>query len=58
MKINLPYRVRATLYILTGLLTPVVAYLLAKEVIGQLEVTLWAAEVTFISALAAYNTKE
>lgn len=57
MTINLPTKVRAALYILTGLGTPVVAYLFAKDIIGDLEVTLWSAEVTFVSILAMFNVK-
>lgn len=55
MQINLPYKVRLVLYVLNILASPVVAYLLAKGVIGTLEMTLWAAEVTAVSALAAFN---
>lgn len=55
MKINLPYQVRAALYILTAIGTPVVAYLLAKGIIGELEMSLWAAEVTVVTAMAALN---
>ncbi len=57
MNFNIPYRIRAVLYILTGMASPVVTYLLAKGVIGTLEMALWAAEVTFVSALAAFNVK-
>ena len=56
MSINVPYRVRAVLYVLTALGTPVVAYLFAKGIIGDLEVTLWSAEVAVVSAIAAFNT--
>lgn len=55
MTINLPYQVRAILYVLTGLGTPLIAYLSAKGKIGDLEVILWSAEVTVVSALAAFN---
>lgn len=55
MKIKLPYKVRATLYVLTALGTPFVAYLLAKGFIGELEVALWSAEVAVVSAIAAFN---
>lgn len=56
MTLSVPYKVRAALYVLTALGTPVVAYLFAKEYIGTLEVTLWSAEVAVVSALAAFNT--
>lgn len=55
MRINLPDRVRAALYVLTALGTPVIAYLFAKDIIGELEVTLWAAEVAVVNAMAALN---
>lgn len=55
MKFNLPPKVRASLYLVTAVGTPLVAYLLAKGVIGELEVQLWSAEVTVVSALAALN---
>ncbi len=56
MPLNVPYRIRAGLYVLTAIGTPLVAYLLAKNIIGSLEVTLWSAEVAVVSALAAFNT--
>ena len=56
MTINVPYRIRAALYILTSIGTPVIAYLFAKDILGELEVALWSAEVTVVSALAAFNT--
>lgn len=55
MRINLPDRVRAAVYVLTALLTPVIAYLFAKHYIGELEVTLWSAEVAVVTAMAALN---
>ena len=58
MTVNLPPKLRLSLYIATGVLSPVVAYLLAKGLIGQLEMSLWLAEVSFISLLAAFNVKE
>jgi len=56
MTFNLPPRVRAILYIVTALGTPIIAYLFAKDIIGEIEVTLWSAEVTVVSVLAALNT--
>lgn len=50
-----PY-VRALLYVVTALGTPVVAYLFAKGYLGTLEVTLWSAEVTVVSTMAAFHT--
>lgn len=55
MTFNLPPKLRVALYILTALGTPVVAYLFNKAIIGTLEVSLWAAEVTVVNALAALN---
>lgn len=55
MRVNLPAKVRAALYILTALGTPLVAYLLAKGVIGELEVSLWSGEVAVVTAMAALN---
>lgn len=56
MRINIPARVRFALYIITAVGTPIVAYLLTKGYIGDAEVTLWFAEVTVVSALAAFKT--
>lgn len=59
MTINLPYKIRAALYILTALGTPVVAYLFAKGFLGELEVTLYSGLVVVVSSIAAFNvTKE
>lgn len=57
MIFNVPYKVRAGLYALTAIGTPVIAYLFAKEIIGELEVTLWAAEVSVVTAMAGFNTR-
>lgn len=56
MNFNIPYKVRAALYILTAIGTPVVGYLLAKDVIGELEVSLWGGLVTVVNSMAALNT--
>lgn len=55
MKINIPYQIRAVLYIITAVGTPIIAYLLSKGIIGALEVTLWSAQVVVISGIAAFN---
>ena len=55
MTLNLPYQVRAALYVLTAIGTPIVTYLLAKGTIGELEMNLWSGLVTAVSALAALN---
>ena len=56
MTLNVPHRVRALLYIITAVGTPVVTYLYAKEAIGELELALWSAEVTVVSLMARLNT--
>lgn len=58
MNVNLPYKVRAALYVLTALGAPIIAYLFAKGHIGEIEVTLWAAEVTVVNTLAALNVSK
>ena len=55
MKLNPSPKIRVSLYLLTALGTPLVAYLLAKGYIGVLEVTLWSAEVTAVAAMAGFN---
>lgn len=55
MRINIPAPVRVALYILTMLGAPVAVYLRASGVIGDLELALWSAEVSAVSALAAFN---
>lgn len=55
MRINLPSKVRAALYVFTALGTPIVAYLLAKGIIGELEVALWSGEVAVVTSMAALN---
>ena len=48
--------IRRSLYVLTAVGTPLVAWAGARGWIGDLEVTLWSAEVAVISGLAALNT--
>ncbi len=55
MRIELNPKVRFALYVLTSLGTPIVGYLLAKEVIGELEVSLWGGFVTAVTAMAGLN---
>jgi hypothetical protein len=57
MKLNLPNKVRAGLYVFTAIGTPVITYLFAKDIIGELELALWGAEVTVISVMASLNVK-
>lgn len=56
MPLNPPRRVRAALYVLTMVGTPLAAYLKFKGLIGDPELALWGAEVTIVSALAGLNT--
>ncbi len=56
MTINIPHRVRAALYILISIGTPIIGYLLNKEIIGDLEVSLWGGLTTAVTAMAALNT--
>lgn len=55
MTLNLPYKVRAALYVANAVGSPLMAYLLARGIIGTLEVGLWAAEMTAIFLLAGLN---
>ena len=55
MKLNINPKVRLALYIITSVGTPVMTYLLAKGVIGELEMILWAAEVTLVSTMAGFK---
>lgn len=55
MRVNLPDRVRVGIYVLTALGTPIIAYLLAKGIIGELELSLWGGLVTAVNSMAALN---
>ena len=55
MQLNVPYKVRAGIYIANGVLAPVMGYLLVKEIIGAQEMALYTAEVTFAFLLAGLN---
>lgn len=57
MQLNPSPKIRAIIYIVTALGTPVIAYLLSKGIIGDLELNLWAAEVTAVNIMAGLNTK-
>lgn len=58
MKINIPSNVRVALYIFTAVGTPIIGYLLDKDIIGMYEASLWSAEVGVVSAMAAFNVNE
>jgi hypothetical protein len=55
MTFNIPPKVRIALYILTIIGTPVMAYLKAKGIVGDLEINLWSAEVVAVAGMAALN---
>ena len=55
MKFNLTRRQRLAVYAANILGTPVVVYLRSRGIIGDLELTLWGAEVTAAMALAGIN---
>lgn len=50
-------KVRAAIYITTGVLQPIALYLLAIDVIGELEMALFTAETMFALTLAGLNTQ-
>lgn len=56
MKLNVPYKIRAMLYIITAIGTPVMGVLTAEDIFADWAMTLWSAEVAVVSALAAFNT--
>lgn len=55
MTINIPAKIRTALYILTVLAAPLVAYFNETGAIGENEITLFAAYVTAIAAMAGFN---
>lgn len=55
MTVNVPPRLRLAIYLLNVFGAPLVAYLFAKEWIGELEVTLFAAEVSAAFLVAGLN---
>lgn len=54
-RLNPSRPVRVALYVATAVGAPVAAYLKAKGYIGDLELTLWGAEVAVVNTLAALN---
>jgi hypothetical protein len=56
MTINPPRRVRALIYVANVLGAPLIAYAFAKGWVGELEVTLFSAEVSAAFLLAGLNT--
>jgi hypothetical protein len=55
MNINLPPAVRATLYVVIAITSPVVAYLVAEGVLSTFVAGLYSVVVTAVSALAFKN---
>lgn len=49
-------RTRQIIYVVTAIGTPIVAWLNARGWIGDLEVSLWSAEVAVVGGLAALKT--
>lgn len=56
MTLNLPYKVRFVLYVVTALGTPLVGVLTEQKILPDWAMTLWTAEVAIVSAMAAFNT--
>lgn len=49
----IPPRIRLAIYLVTGIGSAVVAYLVAKGIAGDAEVTLWAALVAVVNGMSA-----
>lgn len=58
MPTNIPPKVRLALYILSALATPLVAYLFDTGRIGDAEVSLFAAYIVLVNALAAAKVSD
>lgn len=58
MTFNPSPKIRAALYVLTAVGTPLVAYLASKGTIGDLEVGLWSAEVAVVNVMAGLNVSK
>lgn len=54
-KLNFPPKVRAGLYVLTALGTPLMGVLSEQHFVPDWAMTLWTAEVAAVSAMAALN---
>ena len=57
MQLNPPYKVRAALYVLLMLGSPIVAYLQTENYIGANEVNLWLALSAAIALMAGLNVR-
>ena len=49
----IPPRIRLAIYLVSGIGSAVVAYLVAKGIAGDAEVTLWAALVAVVNGMSA-----
>lgn len=58
MSITLPYKLRVGLYLLTVVGTPVVVWAKAHGWITDLDLTLWGAEVTAVTGVAALHATD
>lgn len=56
MSVNLPANVRAIIYVILAVGSPIVLYLQVTNVIGENEVNLWLALSAAVGALAKFNT--
>lgn len=55
MSINIPPKVRLTIYVTTGIGSIIVAYLSSSNILGQNEVELWVQFSAFVNGLSALN---
>lgn len=55
MHLNPPYKVRAALYVLLMLGSPIIAYLQTENLIGASELNLWLGLSAVIALLAGLN---
>lgn len=58
MKIKIPRKIRALLYIITAVGSPIMVYLLALGVVNDAAMVLWGAEVAVVAALAGFNLSD
>ncbi len=56
MKLNPPSKIRALLYVITALGTPLMGVMTEQKFLPMWAMTLWTAEVAAVGALAALNT--
>lgn len=55
MRVNLPSNVRAIIYVITALGTPLMGVLTEQNFLPGWAMTLWTAEVAAVTAMAALN---